>query len=1031
MPGLPGVGLFNDFSGLYRPSASNADLDRLYSTSVAIYAAANFWGGTASLVKWKVLDKDKQDVPAGLPEVHALRHNMPDILHRSMISEKFRGYNLLYKEPSYNRKTYRLRWMNFNIYQLDENFQDGLRGFRVMQGGVNYEPIEVNYIDRSQAIYWNLIDLQDDFDGVAPAEVAFMYAGVDVEAGTTMLAYFQNMAVPALFIQPAADGKLAPSERDVNDLATLFRKVVRGTMNFGRTIFSPARWEIQQVQSKMEDLKMGELIATAREGVRIAMDVPSFVLSNEGTSYAESYESRRQWLNLSFVPHMNKIARYFEDQLIKPLYPDYTVEADYSDVPGMKEEAERLTTTITSQVNATARDLFSAQEALGIEPAEELRGIYMVQGVPVPIADIPKFYSNLQAQGGLAGAGPTAPGFGGGAPAVPGSGGDNSMGAPPSSPIGSASVKDAHTTSAVVMLGIGAHPDLIALQQRVKQLCEGQTVEWNAPDTFHVTLAHFPALDDMQTTMLRQYVATMNVSPMPLRIGSLGTFDTLGSYAIRFMIRQAGELEAIKDSLCEWCDENDIPIGHQYQEGVSYKPHITMGYSTVNPGRLTYNTPLTVTPQSVQLGTDKTIAYERALNVPSQKSVQSDAVVLPPPHETPEQDELWLDDAEFKELRQWRVLMARKGIDYAFQANVLPSDSLLFGHDLLHRGYGVDDAAEAMKAHIVSGKTSGKKDINYALLEKTWNEGEQPRADNGQFGSGGGGASPKTPDSDKPSGDAEKPKEEKPKEKKPKEKKPKEEKPKEETPKEETPKEEKPKEKKPKEKKPKEKKPKEPSANEIGSGKPSWASGDNKRVMARDADGYMDYGNIDGNARNTMGEIRSEEMSVDQTLLLLAPQKSALSTYTGSAYREINGGLRKDSLDPFHKSTVRELDAAMAQSALPENTILYRGMEMNSHLRDNIKPGSTFNDPGYTSTSFDQSNSDSFSGGDNSAVMRIKAQKGQKGLAVQSISTYPHEREVLLPRGTNYKITNVTRDPETGRTFIDAEILDTQPGTKP
>jgi hypothetical protein len=452
MPGLPGVSILNDFSGLYRPTASNSDLDRLYSTSVAIHASANFWGSTMALVRWRLLDANRQDVPKTDPLAQTLAHGMPDTMHRSMISEKFRGYNLLYKERNpLNDQVYRLRWMNFNLYTLDEHWQSGLRGFRVTQGGSNYEPIYQNYIEREDGVYWNLIDLQDDFDGTSPAEVCFMYAGVDVEAGTTMLSYFQNMAIPALFIQPAADGKFAPQEREVITLQNLMKKIVRGAMNFGRTIISPSRWDIQQVQSKMEDLKMGELIAESRKAVRVVMNVPSFVVLDEGTSYAEAYEERRQWLNLSFVPHAHKIASYFTEQLVVPVQPEWTVEPDFSKVPGMKEEAERLTSTISLQVNTMTRDLYSAQQELGIEADVSLKDIYVVQGVPVPKASLPTFYAKQLEQGAAASAMPSAPGFGGGSnfpsgtapaaqasmPSVSG----NAAGAAPSQPLGSAAKK--------------------------------------------------------------------------------------------------------------------------------------------------------------------------------------------------------------------------------------------------------------------------------------------------------------------------------------------------------------------------------------------------------------------------------------------------------------------------------------------------------------------------------------------------------------------------------------------------------------
>lgn len=1055
MPGVPGVTLFNDFSGLYRPTASNSDLDRLYSTSVAIYASANFWGETMSLVRWKLLDQNKQEVNAAHPLARALRHNMPDILHRSMISEKFRGYNLLYKERNaFSNQVSHLRWMNFNMYQLDEDFMTGLRGFRIMQSGINYEPIEVSYIPRDDSVYWNLIDLRDDFDGVSAAEVAFMWAGVDTEAGTTMLAYFQNMAIPALFIQPAADGAIKPDAREADNLRTVFRKIVRGAMNFGRTIISPARWEIQQVQSKMEDLKMGELVATAREGVRIAMDVPKFVISSEGGSYAEAYEERRQWLNLSFVPRAHKIGSYLQDQLIVPEQPGWTVEPDFSKVPGMKEEAERLTTTITAQVNSVTRDLFSAQEELGIEPAEALKGIYIVQGVPVPLADIPTFYAKMQAQGGLGGAMPAAPGFGGGAPAGAIPTGDNAQGAAPASPVGSAS-KEVQTKSAAIMLGIGAHPDLIGLQNQVKQLTPGQAVEWNAPDSFHVTLASFPALDDPQLAMLQAYVAGLDIQPMPLRIGSLGTFDNLGSYAIRFMIRQPGALETLKEQVCAFCAANNIPLGHHYQPGVKYQPHITMGYSDVNPGRLTYHTTLAVQPQSVQFGVDDTIAYERPLNAPSAKSDHDHD------HAHDEPEELWLDDLEFKELKNWRVLMARKGIDYAFQTNVLPAASIDYGHTLLMQGFGVEQAAEAMKAHIVSTK----KKVDYDLLQKAFSESEVNRDDDGKFSSGGGSG-----------GGGGKPADKKPKEK-PKDlvKKPKPawandypdvavdrdnnpewiqdkwdsapvknpafqgdstgkkpmyaptaaeigkpaapaaapvptpaptaappkpvEKPA--APKPETP-------------KPVVEKP----ANVKPGKKPAWA--DPKRKPGVGDDGFMDYGGMD---KDSSAVNKAYDLSDSHTGKLNTKQKDAAQTYTGGEYTDINGGLRSGKVPREYQATVKHLDSAIDQSRLPENTVLYRGMDMSPAMAAKMTPGAVFSDAAYTSTSINPSIPESFARGEGKTLMRIKANKGQKGLAVNNISNFDGEHEILLPRGSQYKVTGVSIDKKTGMRYIDAEIV--------
>jgi hypothetical protein len=343
---------------------------------------------------------------------------------------------------------------------------------------------------------------------------------------------------------------------------------------------------------------------------------------------------------------------------------------------------------------------------------------------------------------------------------------------------------------------------------------------------------------------------------------------------------------------------------------------------------------------------------------------------------------------------------------------------------------------------VTHGKQSGvtgSKAINTELLKKAWDESKHPRADNGQFGSGGGGDT------------GGKPADKKPKDKKPEQPKP---------------------QFKPSwtdshpdvafddsgnpeyiqhasflppkpnpafQGTPSGKVPShapDPYSAEDGvaaatahnaanpktpkpAGKqpPKWT--EQRRQPGVDDDGYMDYASMDDSASTA----KAKKLSNAHTKALSNEQKTSVTTYTGSDYSKINRGLRSDNPSPEYEAVTAHMDNAINQSELPENTVLYRGMYVDDKLAKKIKPGKTITDKAYWSTSLSHPVADGFTNEANGAVMRIKAPKGQRGLAVESISNFPQEKEILLPRNTKYKITSVFQDPDTGKMFVDAEIV--------
>src|SRR5579859_3531108 len=121
-------------SGLYRPVATNADLDRLYETSIDAYSACRVWTDNISAVQWRLFDDHGQEVDPAQNWLAALlrSRSMSETMKRTEISLRFRGHSLTWKRRFVqNGRIFRLRWINFNLYTPDKRSNEGLVGFRI------------------------------------------------------------------------------------------------------------------------------------------------------------------------------------------------------------------------------------------------------------------------------------------------------------------------------------------------------------------------------------------------------------------------------------------------------------------------------------------------------------------------------------------------------------------------------------------------------------------------------------------------------------------------------------------------------------------------------------------------------------------------------------------------------------------------------------------------------------------------------------------------------------------------------------
>jgi hypothetical protein len=149
-----------------------------------------------------------------------------------------------------------------------------------------------------------------------------------------------------------------------------------------------------------------------------------------------------------------------------------------------------------------------------------------------------------------------------------------------------------------------------------------------------------------------------------------------------------------------------------------------------------------------------------------------------------------------------------------------------------------------------------------------------------------------------------------------------------------------------------------------------------------------------------------------------------LTHYAGEEHKAINKQSRGAPPPPlkgnaameaeYHAEVIEDAIAAAPKIAAP--VTVYRGLDMEAAIKmDRAAIGSTIIDRGFASTSTSQTAAGEFSKG-GSPVLRITLPKGASALSMHPFSEFDNELEVLIQRGTKYKVTGKSKD------FIDLEV---------
>ena len=172
--------------------------------------------------------------------------------------------------------------------------------------------------------------------------------------------------------------------------------------------------------------------------------------------------------------------------------------------------------------------------------------------------------------------------------------------------------------------------------------------------------------------------------------------------------------------------------------------------------------------------------------------------------------------------------------------------------------------------------------------------------------------------------------------------------------------------------------------------------------------------------RETMRKqsLRTMETWCDDWLATLTgTQKSAVVSYTGSAYEAMNDYLRTKGIygaPDRTKQLIKQCRAALKKASIPEEVIVRRGSGYNmlkelgidiSEANKDKLIGGIVQDFGFLSTSPDPS------GGFSSSIEYIiKIPKGSQAMYVAPISQLPSERELLVNCGGKFMVDDVEFD---------------------
>jgi len=542
-------------------------------------------GMTGANDKWEGTEVARSDDPIPQHPLFQLFHAYEDHQHMSLlfrVAASLTLFDELYIELVRKRDDYPVSKYN-PLLALDWLNPLGV-SLNASNGKVNqyfYSPFDTGSPETYKPFeiaYKHGYNPQDDLRGYPDVLAVLESLEIDFAIQTSVVSHFQN-GIQGMGVVSSKGGSFSNLQATREGLEDA-KKRSRGPENVGGLIFWPGDVEV----TKLDYPDYSAITSYSQKtGERILnqFGVPETMLGNSDIAgYKQGDETTYRFYTSNIIPRADDIIAFFNRRIIPLLPPEYHLDrlvVDRSEFDRVSENDLREAEIAGRNLQNTIITINEARKRQKLEPFEEERGnLLMVQ--PGMVFVSPEDLKSGFVAGGTpeeaAVVAQTSDVEGGDLPDLPPEGNDP----PPFSPTEPESLKaKAQDKSAYVYIDLAERDELLAIQRKIKGIIgESADIEWQEPDTFHVTLVYAPDISDRELDARTiNSIDEFKLDDNPLEIKEVGIFDTDNGQALHLVVNNSVALDRLQSQIFDKFKGMELS---EHSNPNDYHPHITMAY---------------------------------------------------------------------------------------------------------------------------------------------------------------------------------------------------------------------------------------------------------------------------------------------------------------------------------------------------------------------------------------------------------------------------------------------------------------------
>lgn len=220
----------------------------------------------------------------------------------------------------------------------------------------------------------------DDWRGISPILTAIDKINVHENVYRSLNAFYRNnMQLGGIVSGKPNEGSFSIDGTTVEQVKTDMARNHKGVDNAFRWFFSNAPVDVNQFE-QVDIEKNYNIIAPLRKEIAMALGVPP-VLSGDPTevNYDNADKVMKNWWSTDGIPYAKKVANFVNRQLLSDIEKGNDVYFGFDFTPFEVEPPE----IISIDVQSGTVDLYESSKRRGYEPNEKLKGVRIINGVPM------------------------------------------------------------------------------------------------------------------------------------------------------------------------------------------------------------------------------------------------------------------------------------------------------------------------------------------------------------------------------------------------------------------------------------------------------------------------------------------------------------------------------------------------------------------------------------------------------------------------------------------------------------------------